>query len=383
MKKITVLGSTGSVGQNTLEVASQLHGQFRVVGMSTRGNIELLKKQVDKFHPRWVAIADEEKGEKFRKKFKGGLEEVLIGEEGVKELAGKKVDLVVAAIVGSAGLLPTLEAIKSRNNIALSNKEVLVIAGKELMEEAKRRNVKIFPLDSEHCAIFQSIQKTKKEEVHRVILTASGGPFYNYDLDKLSSIKAKNALAHPIWKMGKKITIDSATLMNKGFEVIAARWLFDLDWSKIKVLVHPQAIVHSLVEFVDGVTMALLAYPDMKIPIKYVLTYPERTEGKFKPVDLEKISSLTFFKPDEDKFPALRLAYTAGKIGGTMPAVLNASNEVAVETFLKDEISFPQIWQIAESVMNKHKPKLNHDWKDIWSADEWARKEAKDLIDKL
>lgn len=383
MKEITILGSTGSIGQNTLAVVSQLRDQFRVAGLGTRRNIELLKKQVDKFHPRWVAIADEEKGEIFKKNSKGLVEEVFIGAEGTRKLAGKKVDLVVAAIVGSAGMMPTLEAIKTGNDIALANKEVLVIAGKEVMEEAKKRNVKIFPLDSEHCAIFQSIEKNKKEEIRRIILTASGGPFYNYDVDKFSSIKAKDALSHPVWKMGEKITIDSATLMNKGFEIIAARWLFDIDWDKIEVVIHPQAVIHSLVEFVDGMTFAVLAHPDMKIPIKYVLTYPERTKGDFKPIDLNEISKFTFSEPDEVKFPALRLAYTAGKIGGTLPAVLNASNEVAVETFLKDKISFPQIWQVTESVMNKHKPKFNHGWEDIREADRWAREEANSIIEKL
>ena len=381
MKEITILGSTGSIGKNTLEVVSQLHNQFRVVGLSARGNIELLKQQVDKFHPKWVAIADEEKGEDFKKNSKGLLEGVFVGEEGIRKLAGEKVDFVVMAIVGSAGLRPTLEAIRVGNDIALANKEVLVIAGREIMEEAQKRNVKIFPLDSEHCAIFQSIENVKREEIHKVILTASGGPFYNYDVEKLSSIKAKDALCHPVWKMGEKITIDSATLMNKGFEVIAARWLFDLDWDKIEVVIHPQAIIHSLVEFVDGITVAILAHPDMKIPIKYVLTYPKRMKGEFKPIDLKGISQLTFFNPDEEKFPSLRLAYTAGKTGGTLPAVLNASNEIAVEAFLKDKISFPQIWQVTESVMNKHKPKLNHGWEDIWEADRWARKEANSIIE--
>jgi 1-deoxy-D-xylulose-5-phosphate reductoisomerase len=383
MKEITILGSTGSIGQNTLEVVSRLPGQFRVVGLATRQNIELLKKQVDKFHPKWVAIADEEKGEDFKKNSKELLEEVFIGDEGVKKLAAKKVDLVVAAIVGSAGMLPTLEAIRNGNDIALSNKEVLVMAGKEVMEEAKKRKVRIFPLDSEHCAIFESIEGRKEDEIRKVILTASGGPFYDYDVDEFSSIKAKDALHHPVWKMGEKITIDSATLMNKGFEVIAARWLFNLDWDRIEVVIHPQAVIHSLVEFVDGITVAILAHPDMKIPIKYVLTYPKRMKSEFKPVDLDEISQLTFSKPNEEKFPALRLAYTAGKVGGTMPAVLNASNEVAVEAFLKDKITFPQIWQTTESVMDKHTSKLNHDWEDIWEADRWARKEASSIIEKL
>ncbi len=383
MKEITILGSTGSIGQNTLKVVSGLQDQFRVVGLSTRRNIELLKEQVDKFHPKWVAIADEEKGEQFRKNFKGLVGEVFIGAEGLRKLAGKKVDLIVIAVVGSAGLLPTLEAIKSGNDIALSTKEVLVIAGKEVMEEAKKKKVRIFPLDSEHCAIFQSIEKSEPKEIHKIILTASGGPFYNYSKKEFDSIKAKNALSHPIWKMGSKITIDSATLMNKGFEVIAAKWLFNIDWDKIEVVIHPQAIIHSLVEFIDGITVAILAYPDMKIPIKYVLTYPHRTQSAFKPIDLHEISHLTFLKPDEEKFPPLRLAYAAGRTGGTMPAVLNASNEVAVETFLKDKISFPQIWQVAESVMKRHTPKFNHGWKDILEADSWARTEAESIIEEL
>ena len=383
MKEITILGSTGSIGRNTLEVISRSPGQFKVVGLSTRGNIELLKEQVVKFHPCWVAVADEKKGEQFKKEWKGNLEEIFIGEEAITKLAGKKVDLIVIAVVGSAGLMPTLEAVKTGNDIALSTKEVLVIAGKEVMQEAKKKNVKIFPLDSEHCAIFQSTENRKQEEIYKIILTASGGPFYNYDVKEFKSIRAKGALAHPVWKMGSKITIDSATLMNKGFEVIAAKWLFDLDWEKIEVVIHPQAIIHSLVEFVDGVTVAILAYPDMKIPIKYVLTYPERTQSEFKPIDLDEISHLSFSKPDEDKFPALRLAYTAGRTGGTMPAVLNASNEVAVDNFLQDKISFPQIWHVAQSVMGRHKTKFNHNWKDILEADRWARLEAGSIIEEL
>lgn len=382
MEEITILGSTGSVGQSTLEVISQLKDRFNVVGLSAYDNVELLKAQAEKFRPRWVGIADEQKGEQYKKEFENLAEEVFIGADGLSKLAGNKVDLLVEAIVGSAGLMPTLEAIKSGNNIALSNKEVLVVAGKMVMEEAKRNNVKIFPLDSEHCAIYQSIEKNKKEEIYKVILTASGGPFYNYSPEQFSSIKAKDALAHPVWKMGDKITIDSATLMNKGFEIIAAKWLFDLDWEQIKVIIHPQAIIHSFVEFVDGVTLALLAKPEMKIPIKYVLTYPERIEGEFEPVDLNEISKLTFSEPDEEKFPPLKLAFNAGKTGGTMPAVLNASNEVAVESFLNDGITFPQIWQVVEQVMDKHKPKSDC-LEDIQEADIWAREEAKAVINKL
>jgi len=391
MKEITILGSTGSIGQSTLEVVSALSGQFKVIGLGVRENTELLAKQVEKFRPKCVAIADEEKGERFKKEFKGslpascgskqaGLDEIFIGSEAVRKLASKKVDLVVVALVGSAGMLPTLEAIKSGNDIALSNKEVLVIAGKEVMEQAKKQNVKIFPLDSEHCSVFQSIDRQKKEEIHKIILTASGGPFYNYDENKFSSIKAKDALSHPTWKMGSKITIDSATLMNKGFEVIAAKWFFDLDWDKIDVIIHPQSIVHSLVEFVDGTTLAILSEPDMRITIKYILTYPKRTKSQFKPIDLNEISKLTFAKPDEEKFPALKLACSAGKTGGTMPAVLNASNEMAVEAFLKGKISFPQIWEVCQSVMDKHSPNLEQNMANVLEADKWARKEASSII---
>ena len=394
MKEITVLGSTGSIGKNTLEVVSQLKGQFKVVGLSAQNNIELLKKQVEKFHPKWVAIADDAKGEQFKKNFvsspklgsdgdKGSLEEIFIGSEAVTKLAGKKVDLIVIALVGSAGMLPTFEAIKTGNDIALANKEVLVIAGKEVMAKAKERNIKIFPLDSEHCSIFQSIDKEKKETIHKVILTASGGPFYNNDENKFSSIKAKDALIHPTLDMGAKITVDSATLMNKGFEVISAKWFFDLDWDKIDVIIHPQSVVHSLVEFVDGTTLAVLSEPDMRITIKHILTYPNRTQGQFKPIDLNEISELTFSKPDEKKFPALRLVCLAGRIGGTMPAVLNASNEVAVEAFLKDKISFPQIWQVCESVMKSHGPNLEQELQNILKADHWARIQAGSIIEKL
>ncbi len=383
MKEITILGSTGSIGQNTLEVISGLSGQFKVVGLSVRENIELLAKQVKKFHPKWVAIADEAKAEQFKKKFKGSLGKIFVGSEGIRELAGQKVDLVVVALVGSAGMSPVLESIKSGNDIALSNKEVLVIAGEEVMAQAKKQNVEIFPLDSEHCSIFQSIDKEKREEIHKITLTASGGPFYNYDRNKFSSIKIRDALSHPTWKMGSKITIDSATLMNKGFEVIAAKWFFGLDWDKIDIIIHPQSIVHSLVEFMDGIIFAVLSDTDMRITIKYILTYPKRTKSRFKRVDLSEISKLTFFKPDEEKFPALKLAYSAGRTGGTMPAVLNASNEMAVEAFLEGEITFPQIWQVCELVMQRHSPNPEQNVSNVLQADQWARTEASSIMKKI
>jgi len=383
MKEIIILGSTGSIGQSTLEVVSQLGGQFKVVGLSARENTPLLAKQVKKFRPKWVAIANERKGEEFKKNFKGLSGGIFIGNEGIRKLAGKKVDLVVIALVGSAGLLPTLEAIKSGNDIALSNKEVLVIAGEEVMRQAKKKKVKIFPLDSEHCSIFQTIDNQKKEEIKRVILTASGGPFYNFDKDEFSSVKIKDALAHPTWKMGSKITVDCATLMNKGFEVIAAKWLFNLDWDKIDVIIHPQSIVHSLVEFVDGTVFAVLSDTDMKITVKYILTYPKRIKGALKTIDLIKIAKLTFLKPNEKKFPALRIARSAGRTGGTMPAVLNASNEIAVKAFLEGKISFPQIWQVCELVMRRHTLNTKPSISNVLKADNWARLEASSIIEVL
>ncbi|MDD5454676.1 MAG: 1-deoxy-D-xylulose-5-phosphate reductoisomerase [Candidatus Ratteibacteria bacterium] len=383
MKEIIILGSTGSIGKSTLEVVSELRGQFKVVGLSACENTRLLARQVRKFHPKWVAIADKEKGERFKKNFRGSLDGIFLGSEGVRTLAGKKVDLTVIALVGSAGLLPALEAIESGNDIAISNKEVLVIAGKEVMKQAKKQNVKIFPLDSEHCSIFQVIDNQKKKEIRKVILTASGGPFYNCDKNKFSSIKIRDALSHPTWKMGSKITVDCATLMNKGFEVIAAKWFFDLDWDKIDVIIHPQSIVHSLVEFVDGTVFAVLSDTDMKITIKYILTYPNRIKGSFKTIDLSKIGKLTFSRPDEGKFPALKLARLAGRAGGTKPAVLNASNEIAVKAFLEGRISFPQIWKVCGLIMKRYNLNTAQTIPDVLRADEWARMEASSIIEKL
>jgi len=383
MKRITILGSTGSVGRNVLKVISRYPQSFRIEGLTSRANIGLLEKQIDKFQPQWVAVADPEKGRILQGKTQNSSVKILLGEEGVREVASQKVDLVVSALVGAVGVYPTLEAIRRGNDIALANKEVLVIAGAEVMEEAAKNKVKILPLDSEHCAISQIVEKQKAEDVKEVILTCSGGPFYTLPQDRLLKIGAKEALAHPVWNMGPKITIDSATLMNKGFEVIAAKWLFNLDWEKIKVLIHPQAVVHSIVNLLDGVSLALISQADMCIPIQYVLNYPHREIGEFAPLDLVEYSPLTFQQVDLDKFPALKLAYEVGRQGGTLPAVMNASNEVAVEVFLQDQIKFPHIWEITERVVRMHQKITTPSWEDIWEADNWAREKTRTEIKRI
>ncbi len=380
MKRITILGSTGSIGRNVLEVINTVGEEFEVVALSTYQNISLLEEQIKKFSPSMVAVKDEEKGKILKSKFPHLS--VLWGEEGILEIARKKVDLVVVAIVGMAALLPTREAIKAGNDLALANKEIVVSTGERLMEEVKKRGVRIFPLDSEHSAIFQILEGKKKEEVEKIILTASGGPFYHCSSDQLYNLSVEEALRHPVWKMGKKITIDSATLMNKGFEVITAHWLFNLDWEKIQVLIHPQAMIHAIVEMRDGFSFALLATPDMKGPIQYVLTYPQRRKGLIKKMKWEELTNLSFFLPDEEKFPALRIAREAGKKGMTYPAVLNAANEVCVQAFLEKKIKFPHIWEISQRVLSSHRPVPNPDWDKLMEADRWGRQEAWKLVEE-
>jgi 1-deoxy-D-xylulose-5-phosphate reductoisomerase len=374
-KRVVVLGSTGSVGINTLKVIESLEDRFQVIGLAARKNINLLEKQIRKFHPKIVALADKKSAQELKGRFKSIR--VLSGQEGVSEVARlKKADLVVSAIIGASGLIPTLEAIEARKKIALANKEGLVTAGEIMMQEAHKRKVEILPVDSEHSAIFQCLRKERRKKVSRIILTASGGPFLNYSLKKLKSVTPKEALRHPTWQMGKKITIDSATLMNKGLEVIEAHHLFGIDIDRIEVVIHREAIVHSLVEFVDETMLAHLGTPDMRLPIQYALTYPERLSTPLKRLDLIKIKSLTFQKPDTKKFPCLRLAYKAAKLGGTAPAVLNASDEIAVSLFLKKKIGFMEIPKMIEKVLKRHKPIKNPTLNEILKADAWARRKA-------
>ncbi len=374
-KKVVVLGSTGSIGVNTLKVIEGLRNRFQIIGLAARKNIELLEKQIRKFHPEVVALADKKSAQELRGRFKSM--KVLDGEEGLIEVARlKEADLVVSAIVGASGLIPTLEAIRAGKRVALANKEALVMAGEIIMSEAHKKGVKILPIDSEHSAIFQCLKKERRKKVSRIILTASGGPFLNYSLSRLKLVTPQEALRHPTWEMGKKITIDSATLMNKGLEVMEAHHLFGIDIDRIEVVIHKEAIVHSLVEFVDGTILAHLGVPDMRLPIQYALSYPERLPNPLKRLDLVKIKKLTFQKPDTRRFPCLKLAYEAARIGGTAPTVLNATNEVAVSLFLKRKIRFIEIPKMIEKILKQHKPIKEPTLNEILKADAWARREA-------
>lgn len=378
MKNVVILGATGSIGRNALSVLSEFPDRFSVFGLSSNTNIDLLTDQIKRFKPKKVVITDEESFQKFKGEDES---EILFGLDGLKKLCSDpKVDLVINALVGSVGLIPSFEAIQSGKDLAIANKEALVMAGGLLTHKAREHNVKILPIDSEHSAILQCLSSGKKNEVKRLILTASGGPFLKMKKKDLKNIKVKEALSHPTWEMGKKITVDSATLMNKGLEVIEAHWLFDMPAEKIKVLTHPQSIVHSMVEFVDGSLIAQMSVPDMRIPIQYALFYPERLPNNNKPLDLTQIKTLSFFEPDQKKFPCLEICYHALELEGTVPAVLNAANEVAVKAFLEEKISFVDISKIVKKTLKHHQAIENPSLDDILNADKWAREEAKRLI---
>lgn len=382
MKRLAILGSTGSIGVNTLDIVQRFPERFKVVGLSAGLNIELLKEQILRFQPNVVSVLNREIAEALRKSLSGIETEVFHGVEGLIRVAThSEVDQVVSAIVGAVGLIPTLSAIKTGKSIALANKEPLVMAGKIVMEEAKKKNVLILPVDSEHSAIFQSLLGHRKEDIHRLILTASGGPFLNLPISKLHEVSVKEALHHPHWEMGKKITIDSASLMNKGLEVIEAHWLFEIPVEKIVVQIHPQSIVHSMVEYVDGSIIGQMGIADMRIPISYALSYPERMDLKLNTLDLSQMGPLTFSHPDPEKFPCLRLAYQAIEIGETMPAVLNAANEVAVNGFLEGLIKFTSIPLLIQRVMEEHDVKAARTIEDILKADWWARERTKTIIE--
>jgi len=376
LKKISILGSTGSIGTQTLDVVRNIEG-FEVKALSTNKNIDLLEKQIEEFHPKKVAVMDEEKAYELKKRI-GSKIEILKGLEGLIEIAVMdEIDTLVTSVVGVIGLIPTYKAIQNKKNIALANKETLVTAGKIIMEEAKKNNVSIYPVDSEHSAIFQCLQGNPLNPVSRLILTASGGPFRSKSLKELENVTVKEALKHPNWEMGAKITIDSATMMNKGLEVIEARWLFDVELNKIEVLIHPQSIIHSMVEFEDGSIIAQMGEPDMRLPIQYALTYPKRVKNNWPKVNFAERNLLSFENPDLSVFKCLQLAYDALKIGGSMPAVLNAANEVAVDKFLKKEIAFLDIPRIIQDVMDKHELVENPSLSDIVNVDDWARKICK------
>jgi 1-deoxy-D-xylulose-5-phosphate reductoisomerase len=375
-KNIVILGSTGSIGTQTLDVIRR-DGNINVVGLTTHVNIELLEAQVLEFKPQMVCVVQENKAIEFKNRLKhiGCEVEVVSGEEGLQTVAAlEQAELVVTAVVGMVGLIPTIKAIKSGKNIALANKETLVTAGEMVMQLAKDYGVSILPVDSEHSAIFQCLQGNASETVSKLILTASGGPFREYHKEQLETITVEEALKHPNWVMGNKITIDSATLMNKGLEVIEAKYLFDVDRHQIQVIVHKESIIHSMVEYRDGSTLAQLGAPDMRHPISYALYYPERkTNDYVQKLNLSQIKTLSFEEPKMDLFPCLKLAYEALEIGGTMPAVLNAANEIVVESFLNRSISFMDIPKIIHKVMEAHicinRPTLDQ----ILESDKWAR----------
>ncbi len=376
MKRVAILGSTGSIGLSALSVIRKLP-EFSVVGLSAKRNIDLLTLQAKEFSPKIIGVASEKEGEALRKNLAKTDISVITGESASVSVAGfDEADIVVIAISGAESLLPTLTAIRAGKRIALASKEALVLAGDILMEEAKKSGAEIIPVDSEHSAIFQCLQARK--EPKKIILTASGGPFL--DRQDLTDIKRDEALSHPTWAMGKRITIDSATLMNKGLEVIEAVRLFNTKPKDIEVVIHPEAILHSAVEFSDGTVIACLSNPDMRLPIAYALTYPERGKGMIKPLDLTEVGKLSFRKPDINRFPCLCLAYSAIEKGGTMPAVLNGADEVAVEAFLDGEIPFMGIPKLIEEVISAHSVVDNPNIEDILSADRWAREKAKSLI---
>jgi len=372
-KTIAIFGSTGSIGRSTLEVVSSLKPRFHVAYLSAHRNIKLLQEQVRELQPKGVVVFEEEDGSVLRKRF-GGKTEVLVGEEGLLEIAGRDdFDLLLNALVGFAGLKPTLRAIETGKDIALANKETLVVAGEIVMRKARERGVRILPVDSEHSAILQCLQGENLANVTRLIITASGGPFLNVDKQRFPDVTVQEALNHPTWKMGNKITIDSATLMNKGLEVIEACRLFDLPPERIEVLIHPQSIVHSMVEFADGSVKAQLSMPDMRMPIQYALMYPDRPPAPFGKIDFSSLCDLTFHKPDLEKFPCLPLAFKALDMGGTAPAVLNAANEVAVRMFLEERISFTSIPEIIQDTLSSHTPIRSCTIDDITAQDKVTR----------
>jgi 1-deoxy-D-xylulose-5-phosphate reductoisomerase len=381
LKNISVLGSTGSIGRATLEVVRSLPARFKVVGLAAKNNIGLLESQVNAFQPEVIVVSDEAAGRELKKK--NLPVEILTGEKALEEIATiSHVDMVVSAIVGSAALMPTYAAIRAGKDVALASKETLVMAGSIIMSEASKKGVGVIPVDSEHSAIFQCLNGRKAHEVQKIILTASGGAFLRKDLSELEKVTPAEALRHPNWLMGKKITIDSATLMNKGLEVIEAHWLFGLPSERISVVLHPQSIVHSMVEFIDGSILAQMSVPDMKGPISYALSYPERLGDVLPPIDLSKIKMLTFEEPDRKKYRCLGLSYDALKAGGTMPCVLNAANEVAVEAFLNKRILFTEIPDIVLRTMSQHKISDCKTIGDIMGASNWARKKSEDLINE-
>ena len=390
-KRVVVLGATGSIGESALKVAHDIPERMEIVGLAANSNAQKLAAQANRVRPKALCLADESKIEELR----AALEyepQICAGEKGLSEIAClAEAEMVLVAVVGTGGLQPALAAIEAGKDLAVASKEILVMAGEIVMREAQKRGVQILPVDSEHNAIFQCLDSqrerptsnvqrpTSNEEVRRLILTASGGPFRERAAKEFDGITVEQALKHPTWNMGPKITIDSATLFNKGLEMIEAHWLFGVEMKRVEVVIHPQSIVHSMVEFSDGSVLAQLSHSDMCFPIQYAVTWPERVPNSLPPLDFGKLRQLEFATPRYEDFPALNLARRAGEAGGTLPAVLNAANEIAVSAFLERKISFPRIWQTVEQVMNRHSNVAHPDLGAILRADQWARGEARKL----
>ena len=380
MKKISILGSTGSIGTQTLDVVRKNPDKFKVIAISANSSVDLLLEQIIEFKPKYVAVYNETSAKKLKERIPSNINiEVLSGMEGLKTISSlDEIDVLLTAIVGMIGLVPTLCAIRNGKTIALANKETLVTAGKLVMSEAKKYNVDILPVDSEHSAIFQCLNGEKN--IDKIILTASGGPFRGKSKEELLNVTKNEALKHPNWSMGRKISIDSSTLMNKGLEVIEAKWLFDVDYKDIDVVVHPQSIIHSMVQFNDSSIIAQMGRPDMRLPIQYALTYPDRMLNDFERLDFTKFSTFTFEKPDLETFPCLKLAFDCLKMGGTYCAVLNAANEVLVNEFLEDKIGFYDIPYYIEKTLQAHNSIEDPTLEEILEVDRWAREYVKKSI---
>ena len=380
MKYISILGSTGSIGTQTLDIVRQFPNEFKVVGLTANKNSDSLLRQIKEFKPKAVAIMDKSKVDDL---LNFSPCQIYSGIEGLNKIATmNETDTVVNALVGSIGIEPTYSAIKNKKNIALANKETLVAAGSVIMEEVKKNNMKLMPIDSEHSAIFQCLNGENVKEVNKITITCSGGPFKNYTKQQLENVTVQDALKHPTWNMGNKITIDSATLMNKGFEIIEAHWLYGIDYEKIKVVIHPQSIVHSLVEFVDKSVIAQMGLPDMRIPIQYAITYPKRFQNFQTSLDLIRIKTLDFREPDFEMFPCLKYAYEAGTIGGTLPAVMNAANEIAVYAFLDNKIRFLDIQRLISMMMDEHSLIKNPNLNEILDVDKKIKEKTKNIIEE-
>ncbi|MGD9896333.1 MAG: 1-deoxy-D-xylulose-5-phosphate reductoisomerase [Candidatus Methylacidiphilaceae bacterium] len=381
-RRILILGSTGSIGRSALAVIRKLSDRLEVVGLAAGRKLDELRAQAEEFRPSAIGLYSPPSGESWRAGFPGRAR-IYQGEVGLSEMVAEtEADLVLVAIVGTAGLSPSLAAIRTGKTLALASKEVLVMAGELVMAEARARKIPILPVDSEHNAVFQCLGGASSDRVRRIVLTASGGPFRTWDSKRIESATVEDALDHPTWKMGPKITIDSATLFNKALELIEAHWLFSVPFSAIDVVIHPQSIVHSLVEFVDGSQLAQLSHSDMCLPIQYAFTYPERLPSPVRFLDLAVVGRLSFEEPDHGRFPALRLARQAGEVGGTASCVLNAANEVAVAAFLRREIPFPSIWRCVEAVIDAHKPIAARDLEVLQRVDQEARIAAVEWIRK-